>query len=554
MTLIYEAETPTAVIPALSLTLDVKRCSIVIDETRAPYIEATITVGALSESELASIDPQGRQRITVTGTTTWVSPADPEQVATFDLVIHERRASTTTDTVTIVAVSDEAYLIDGGYLADVDDDSLLAYASSLSTITNQVLDLAGLTSASVDLGPEVTSTDLDYFLTTEGDNLIPNPKAATNTTGWVTSTANSTLTRHVDGSGVTWFRATAIGSGNAGVALGTGSGTAQGVPCTAGETYKSVLKIKMSTPRTLFILLRFFNSSGTQVGSDVTGSLFFAPTNQYYILDGLAPAGAVKAAVIVYMSGATAGNTIDVTAVRLAPQAQFDQVVEFFDGDTADDDRYTYEWVGTANGSAAKRIPLDDRDPDLLVLKPGQKWWEYLQPLYKARDLRLWCDENRDWHLTHRSASIAGTVTIDGTLNGLSVEDTVSMRSMSDGGAPLFYTGVVVRYQWTDATGTVRTRYDVAGTAEKVHRVTIERPWPGEGAAAALLAAASGRGHEQDLVATIDVDARPGMALSSLGFGVADQDGRVEAVTLRWSGESGEHGTMTVRPRDLVDA
>lgn len=553
---IYQA-TATASIPALSLTLDVRSCKVTLDATRAPYVEARLTVAGLTADDLEQIDPRSDPRILISAETVWISPSAATQTREFDLLVHQVIRDPDADTVAIVAVSDEALLIDGGYLADVEDDRFRVDAEAgiayLGDFANSILDDLSLTNIVTTDGHY---QDADYFLTTESTNLIPNPKAASNTTGWITSTANSTLSRYVDGSGNTWFRSTAIGAGNAGMALGTAaSGVNAGVACTAGVTYKVVLNLQMSTARTIYLALRFYNSSGTQVGSDVTGSVFFAPTGTYLITGATAPAGAVKAQVIVYMTGATAGNTLDVRRVRLSVQDDYDNTQEYFDGDTADDTRYSYEWVGTANASNSKRLPLDDRDPDLLVLKPGQGWWDFLQPLARARDLRLWCDEDRVWHLTARAITVAGTVAITAADNATELTDTISMQAVTEAGTPVYFTGVVVRYQWTDATGTVQTRYDYAGTGRKVWRVTIERPWPGAGAAAALLAAAADRGRTQTASAIINLDATPGMGYSASGMpGLTDQEGAIAAVTFQWSQDGPEHGSMIITPRDLVDA
>jgi hypothetical protein len=147
-------------------------------------------------------------------------------------------------------------------------------------------------------------------------------------------------------------------------------------------------------------------------------------------------------------------------------------------------------------------------------------------------------------------------VTIAEGENAIGGQDRISYQATDDGGAPLFFTAVVVRYRWM-LDGVQQTRYDFAGigTGEgrKVHRVDIDRPWPGAGRAAAILAAAQARGRTQELDAVMNLDATPGMALSTDMPSTPEQIGVVSAVTWRWS-DGPDHGTMSVRARDLVEA
>jgi hypothetical protein len=244
------------------------------------------------------------------------------------------------------------------------------------------------------------------------------------------------------------------------------------------------------------------------------------------------------------------GNTIDATGLTVTEGTD---EVEFFDGAWSDP-HYTYAWTGTANASSSTRTRKDSRDPDALKQAPGTTDWDFLDSLVRTAGLRLYCDELRRWYLVDRASyTVPGSVRISEGVNATDGDDTVSLQGTTPDGAPAWYTGLVVVYRWTDSAGVQQTAYDAAGTAQKVYRIELNRPYPGPGLAASRLAQATGRGRVQNLTALSDLTTTPGMSLVSTLPATPIQTGTVSAVTWYWAAEGDRHDLMDVRSRGLVD-
>lgn len=182
-------------------------------------------------------------------------------------------------------------------------------------------------------------------------------------------------------------------------------------------------------------------------------------------------------------------------------------------------------------------------DADAAEWKPGVTAWDYVQPLVQQAGLRLWCDENRDWHLTTPTISSEGALSLSGTGTITKAEETISR----DEG---WWDAVVITYEWVDGTGATQYAYDTAGdvTATKVLSLTYKRPDPGTGAAAALLTRTSRRGRKFDTEAISNYEASPGQSVSLTETGVAIQSGAVSSIEWRFP-----DAEMTVGTRDLLE-
>lgn len=188
-------------------------------------------------------------------------------------------------------------------------------------------------------------------------------------------------------------------------------------------------------------------------------------------------------------------------------------------------------YPGTADGT------VDDS-----TWLPGQSAWDYLRPLVDAVGLRLWCDDRRNFYLADP---------IDGTAGGLSISakyatqatDAIDMERD-------WYDAVVITYSWRDAAGNDQTAYDTAaaGGYSKVLALTYDRPYPGRGAAAAMLRRTLGRGRQQTLEAVSDYSAAPGMAVTVTLPNTPIQTGLLSAVSWQVPGDE-----MRLTPRDLID-
>jgi hypothetical protein len=561
-----------ASIPSLALELDVKECEITLDSTRAPYVEATIKIPIPVEAVMETIDPRDAVdpddlRVLIEAEVEWISPADPPQNRTFDLVLHGRTIDHAADRVILVCHSDEALLIDGAPVsASIDRTYRQEPTVTLrDDLIPDVLALAGL-SASLEAG----AADADVEGYRELVNLCINPSGenATPSTGLALRTNSSSLTRSTAVTpviGTYSVRWTVVAAGGSTIRMAPDN-VGGYFTCKPGHTYAFVVALRSSVARDAFVWLRFHRGNGTGEVFDVVGTTIATSTSGWiaYEVTAVAPDWATAMEPVIATQGNSAGQFHYVDVMRLVEFAPDEVIVaeysyvrvlqNFFDGSSNPfPSLYTVAWDGATNASTSRMIPIYDRDPAALDIVPGVTWWDYLSQHVRAANYRLWSDENRDWWLTEPLETVAGTVTIAEGDNAIDGDDVISFQATSDEGTPLYFTGVVVRYHWTDVEGVTHERFDVAGTSRKVHRVGIAGAWPGAGRAAAILAQAEGRGRTQELVAVMNLDATPGMALSTDLPSTPEQIGVVSAVTWRWS-DGPDHGTMTVRARDLEEA
>lgn len=188
-------------------------------------------------------------------------------------------------------------------------------------------------------------------------------------------------------------------------------------------------------------------------------------------------------------------------------------------------------------------------DVESLVWKPGVSAWDYVEPLVQKAGLRLYCDEQRIWRLTEPQRSVDGFLSLAASSNVTRGTDSVSLDARSDDS---YYDGVVVRYEWQDAANVRQTAYDVAGdpaTARKVYSLTVsDVPYPGPGAATAILRRSQGRGRVLNVDAISDYSTEPGLPLGISLPNSITQTGFVSAVDWEFP-----EGTMSVKSRGLVE-
>ncbi len=173
-----------------------------------------------------------------------------------------------------------------------------------------------------------------------------------------------------------------------------------------------------------------------------------------------------------------------------------------------------------------------------------QTAWDYLNPLVQSAGLRLYCDEQRDWHLIDDTYVAPGQTSLNytGTLVGAS--DTIS-RDTSE-----WYDAVVITYTWTDALGATQYGYDTASEIgfSKVLHLEYETAYPGPGAAARVLSRATGRGLINELSAVSDYSARPSQPTVVSLPDVITQTGFLSQLTWTFPDD-----TMSVKTRGLVE-
>lgn len=174
------------------------------------------------------------------------------------------------------------------------------------------------------------------------------------------------------------------------------------------------------------------------------------------------------------------------------------------------------------------------------VWEVGTTAWDYAQSLVDAAGLRLWCDELRRWWL---APPLAPEASPDVYVVTLPDSHDVRERLARDEWA----TGVIVTYEWDTDAGRQRV-HDTAGTGPRVEQITIARPFPGNGAAAAILKRMTARGSEVTATEVATYAVTPGWVMQSLSTDTAHQAGLVSSV--RWDLE---RDTVTVTSRDLSD-
>lgn len=531
------------------LPLEVIDAEVTLDDSRSPYVEARLTVHTPAEEYLEQIDPRDGLRVQLDAELSWVEPAGrTPQSRTFDLLLHEREVDHETGELRLVLESDEARLIDGGNASATVDDGAEAHQASLRAIVDYVLAKHG-----AELEPGTDDADFTITDPTVRTNLALNPRGASSTTAWAGS--NATVSRLTgltipDLPGVT----TAI-RGTMAAATGglyhQGDTAAPYVAMAAGKQYRVTVWLRPSVAKTVTPSVQF-NTGSSSLGS-VNGAPVALTANTWQKVSWVvtAPAGAARGGPYWYSTTAWAsGNTIDATGLTVTEGTD---EIDFFDGATVDD-YYTYAWTGTANASSSTRTRNDNRDPDALKQAPGVTDWDFLDPLIRTAGLRLFCDEQRAWRLVEpASYRLEGETRVSEGTNATRGADTISLQATRPDGSPVWYTGVVVVYRWTDTDGVQHVAYDAAGTGQKVYRIELARPYPGPGLAVSRLAQATGRGRVQDLEALADLGATPGQSLVSTMPATPIQLGQVSAVKWFWAAEGERHDLMAIRSRGLTD-
>lgn len=534
-----------AKIPGLSggdYVMDVKSSTIKLDEAHVPYGNANLVVALPADSILSQITPYSTQRIQITVDHSWVTPVRPDQVRTFDFLLHERTIDHKAGTLTLVGQTDEAMLIDR-----VNISSTLArtYGLSVKTACDYALTLIGATLESGAVDATLTSKTLEPTIT----NLHPNPGAEVNANS-VTNGGNFAVSRVTTKhrTGVAAFALTAAAAGGATAILDANPAT---IPVTAGLAYTvAVYSQAAVTGRSVTGAIRWFNASNVQVGSDVNGTAVTDNTTGWtrFVVTGIAPAGATKMWPLANFAALASAEIHYLDDIQVI---QSNQAVEPFDGGNLggrDAGLYAVAWTGTANASTSTLTNLPNTDAT--IWQPGQSLDRWLDPILSAGNRRLFCDEHRKWRLVDGSYTIDGTLTVSEGFNAKSGTDTMS-RQKTEQGIPTWFDHVIVHYQWTDALGIKQEMWDSASSGTvKGYLVEVSTPWPGPGAAAGILSRATGRGRTQDITALTDYLGTPGMAIVTTLPGTPIQSGVLSSIAWRWDKSADD---MTVTSRGLIN-
>lgn len=514
---------PSATVAVGEVDVEVSSGRVALDSGRVPYGQATVEVPLIDLEDLEALDPRDDLRVALTASD---DVAGLDRV--FDLGLRARAVDHKRKLITLELASDEAILMD--YAPLVADLGARAHEASLRAVCDYVLGKIGAELEAGDWDADVTA----YWPVT---NLISNPSFAVDTSGWAPNAGGTALSRQASpvafGSGVLRVVA-AIATANADLE--------SAVTARAGTSYVlSAYVTSGPVSRDAQVLLRFYGAVGQIIQNSFSATVA-TPTSGWTRLHVIAtaPPGAARMTVHLITQGNASGNAHYWDGVMLHEGGE---LVPFFDGATTGGG-YTYAWAGDADASASTRTPDVQRPPELFVWDAGVTAWEFLEPLTSPAGLRLFCDEQRVWRLVDPAEySVPGVVSI-ARWNATEGTDTITRDDPN-----VYCTGVVVRYTWTDATGTKREATDSAGTTGRVLVWEYERPYPGPGAAAAILARRTGTGRVQNVTALANWTTTPGAEASISLPGTLDQIGRVAAVS--WDLKN---GLMDLGTAGLIDA
>jgi hypothetical protein len=517
---------------------------ITLDSGWAPYAQGSLVV-PYTAYMAEVLDPREDIRVQITAARA-VDGVDAES-RDFDLGLRSREIDPGGATITLKLASDEALLQDWRLIDDAPDVSAYDYRTSLrSIINNSVL---GRIAASLEATP---SLDAGFEFVYNSENLIPNPKAGTNVTGWTWSIGGSgmtgviTRTTGVDAnlpSGVTTrFTLTCSAAPVTGTYFDLRP-TAGTVKVSAGTMYMTSGYARASIAGTVRIYVQWYDSTGTLISTDTGATVAITASGAFkrVTLGAMAPAGAATAVPIFRVTGSVVLNSFLQLSAAMVQAS--DYLENYYDGDTTDTSEAVFDWTGTANASTSKRTALVDRAADLLRLDPGESLYDFVSPLLTASGLRLYCDEARKWRLVDATYTLPGLVTVAEGYNAVTGLDTIDR----DGDA--WADGVIVKYTWRDSTGTEQIAYDVAGSGNKGELIEYARPFPGPGAAAYILSRMTGKGRVQDVEALSDYSATPSQEVAITLPDTLAQVGSLQAVT--WDFAS---TLMRIQSRGLTDA
>ncbi|WP_336630768.1 MULTISPECIES: fibronectin type III domain-containing protein [unclassified Microbacterium] len=267
-------------------------------------------------------------------------------------------------------------------------------------------------------------------------------------------------------------------------------------------------------------MVRFRNDAGVILQETFSPQTPLTSAYQRLVYSATAPPGATQATL--HIGAITTGSNQQVWN----DDAMFYEGTEeipFFDGNTPNDANYTYAWSGVAQQSTSTRTPVVDRPLETFYWRPSMSGWEFLMALVGSFGYRLFCDERRNWFLIDPNTYVLPGEVATGAV-ATAATDTIDRTDDA------YVTGVSILWKWRDRWGIDQERTETAGTAGRVRNLTFDRPYPGTGLAAAILARAAGAGREHDVTAFMDLTATPAMKFSATFPGVATQRARVTAV------------------------
>lgn len=513
-----------------------------LDSFSVPYGQAQLELPIDATADLESIDPRDDTRLQIMGSSDNGATSRP-----FNLGIQVREVDYRRRVVFVEAATDEALLQQ--YAVLTKDDGARAHEASVRDVVDYVLGKIG---ASLEPG----SYDADMTAAWPAENLWPDP-AADDLSHYTAGTGTQTPTRSTDGAvrgtGYIVWRAS-VSSGGHYVNLDVD------VRVTERQFYTISAHFLPVATSDHQLMVRFFDENDVQLGGNrwsgvvscagFSGSMSGSTADDWTLVDMTqqAPVGAAYMKVYCWRvrpSGAHEASRLDAIQITEGIYGESLDWRDLIYGGASDSSLYAYEWAGDPFQSISVRKPFVERLPELFEWEPGEYAWDFLQPLLTAAGLRLFCDELRQWWLIDPAEYVQpGLLRLTPNGNLTEGKDTITRADPE-----VFATGVVVKYSWRDTYGEDQVAFDAAGDPQNVVLIEYQRPFPGPGAAAAILARRNGSGRQQEVRALNDWTAQPAMVASIQLPDAPEQQGKISALDF----DLGDAGTMAVQTRGLID-
>lgn len=465
----------SAFLEGVELPLSVKACQVTMDSTWSPYIQAVLTVVTPAPEDAEFLDGRKGARVVVSITRTLAG-----QSRNFDLMVTDARSPIGSGETEVTLASDEA--------------ALQAWKWDVGVVDRAMADAT--------VYPSLEDLLYGYiFLRALWPGNISRQVAPCSS--WIVTSSLASLSFDY-GDATTRAVITRTAAGTIYVEAAKGDALADYV--TPGETYTYSCRFFQNVSLGMEFVIREADgtfiaaTAATFSGWQNVSVTFTAPTS-----------GRVQPTWKLY--GGAAGNYYRVKEITLQK------------GSVA------LSWVSNRPPGVVATADADlSAEPDALEWRPGVSAWDYVEPLVQAAGLRLFCDETRTWRLQPADARDPGQVNISPGFNLLSGTDILD----PSGGE--WADSVVIRYRWEDSNGDAQEAYDTAtvegARANSLH-LDLERPYPGPGAAAAILRRMETRGHRLELEAVSNYAATPGMSVALQEPGQPLTLGWVQSVRFR---------------------
>lgn len=535
---IYAAE----LLEGAGYPLPIKSGTVTMDEGWSPHVQATLRLPLLDETRRELLDPRENRRVSLSLSSTPVAPSTGiARSIECDLGLRDRTIDWQAGEITLELASDEALLQDDVLLDDAPNTAALAYQSSLrALIDNVVLSRIGAVL-------EAGTADSTFYVLSDSTNLFVNPTAQTDLAG-ASSTGLTSLQRQV-AAGVgprgTLFRLNgSAGSSDSFFVVGGDTGAIRN-GMQAGKTYTVRANCRLdaalggsanSRARRIVVFTKVGAAAYVETASAQAPN---TAGDHILTLTFTVPAGVTEAFIRFYHGHASTG-IVYWHSLRLSEGTETD----YFDGDSADTTDYGYAWTGTVGSSTSTRTALIERSPELLNWQPGESAWDFVQPLFQAAGLRLFCDEQRRWFLVDTTYTADGQTQIAYGSNLIRATDQISRDSEE------WFDAALARYRWLDADGVQQERYDFYAEPgyTRVRTFELARAYPGPGFAEYAVRRAMGRGRQLEVEAVSLYTSRPTQPVVVTLPDTPIQTGVIARLTWQLDDD-----TMSIRTRGLTD-